>query len=135
MVVEDHVPLATCLEMLLEANSYEVIRTVDGAGALESIKLMDFDVILSDLVMPGLDGYQLHSAVQQIKPHLCDRFIFMSGHPDKAARSSTVSYTGRPVLWKPFATSTLLAAVEEITRMNSGKAQAGMGPDLAINSP
>jgi two-component system cell cycle response regulator CtrA len=124
LVVEDNVPLATCLEMLLEANSYEVCRTTNGIGGLESIKLMDFDVILSDLVMPELDGYQLHSAVRQIKPHLCERFIFMSGHPGTLEPSSSASGTDRPIIRKPFSMCDLLSAIEGVVQANRQKRQA-----------
>ncbi len=116
LLVEDNVPLATCLEMLLEANSFEVCRTADGTGGLVNIRMMDFDVILCDLVMPGLNGYQLYAEVRQIKPHLCDRFIFMSGYPKSGPSQPTTSSTSRPILWKPFKESDLLAAIEDVLR-------------------
>jgi DNA-binding response OmpR family regulator len=112
LIVEDNVPLATCLEMLFEAHSYEVSRTSDGQGGLESMKLMDFDVILCDLIMPGMTGDLLHSAVQRFKPHLCDRFIFMSGHPDKV--ESCDCCEERPVFHKPFEVQELLAAIDAV---------------------
>jgi CheY-like chemotaxis protein len=126
LIVEDNVPLATCLEMLLEANSFEVCRTVDGAGGLVNIRLMDFDVILCDLVMPGLNGYQLHAAVRQIKPHLCDRFIFMSGYP-KSGGPQTAACTARPILWKPFTERDLLTAIEDVLR-NTGQKRISPPP-------
>ena len=124
LVVEDNVPLATCLEMLLESQGFEAYRTGDGYGALQNIKLRDFDIILCDLVMPGLSGYQLHAEVRGIKPHLCDRFLFMSGYPQMQA--SAVS-TGRPILHKPFATDILLAAIDDVVRQKMPKADE-MGP-------
>ena len=121
LIVEDNVPLATCLEMLLEAHSYEVSRTADGFGGLESIKLMDFDVILCDLMMPGLTGDRLHSEVRRIKPHLCDRFIFMSGDPDKGKWAKSLASTDRPIFEKPFALTELLKVIEEVVQANPGR--------------
>jgi DNA-binding response OmpR family regulator len=119
LIVEDNVSLATCLEMLLEAHDYEVYRTIDGTGGLQSIKLMDFDIVLCDLIMPGLTGDLLHSAVRLFKPYLCDRFIFMSGHPDKEKWSGLPTCAGRPIFWKPFPVSELLAAIEQVLQENA----------------
>jgi len=125
LIVDDHVSLATCLEMLLESHGYEVWRTADGTGGLKSIKLKDFDVILCDLVMPGLSGDALHAAVGLLKPHLCDRFIFMSGHPDKLPGGESEGRVDRPVLRKPFPVQHLLEAIESVMNNNaSNSAQA-----------
>ena len=118
LIVEDNIPLASCLEMLLESQGYEVSRTADGTGGLQSIRLMDFDVILCDLVMPGLCGDQLHLEVRRLKPHLCDRFIFMSGQPKDPNGPGMVSGGDRPVLRKPFALGDLLDAIQAVLRTN-----------------
>jgi CheY-like chemotaxis protein len=121
LIVEDNVPLATCLEMLLEANSYEVARTVDGPGGLQSIRLADYDVILCDLVMPGMTGDQLYEAVREVKPKLCDRFIFMSGDTEKGKWSEVAAQTGRPMFWKPFPLEDLLAGIQRVIQENAPK--------------
>lgn len=119
LIVEDNVALASCLEMLLEAQGHEVSRTADGPGGLQSIKLMDFDVILCDLIMPGLTGDRLHLAVRQLKPHLCNRFIFMSGCPQDQQSAELASGTDRPVLRKPFVLRDLMDAIGGV--LQSGK--------------
>jgi DNA-binding NtrC family response regulator len=130
LVVEDNIQLAVCLEMLLEANSYEVYRTSDGVGGLESIRLMDFDVILSDINMPGLDGYQLLGEVSRIKPHLCDRFIFMSGYPSEWSLRPDVD---RPILKKPFNLERLLLALNEVIEPRQRK-QIELSKDSASDN-
>jgi len=117
LIVEDNVSLATCLEMLLEAHSYEVCRTINGEGGLKNIKLMDFDVILCDFVMPGLTGDLLYSAVRLFKPHLCNRFIFMSGETNNKKLVEFAASTGRPIFWKPFVLRDLLEGIEAVVRM------------------
>jgi CheY-like chemotaxis protein len=121
LIVEDNIPLATCLEMLLEAHSYEVCRTTDGNGGLKSIKLMDFDVILCDFVMPGLTGDLLYSTVRQLKPHLCDRFIFMTGYPNNPESARFAASTDRPIFWKPFDLRKLLDAINGVMQQNTRK--------------
>jgi DNA-binding NtrC family response regulator len=112
LIVEDNVQLATCLEMLLEAHSYEVCRTTDVPGGLEHIKLLDFDAILCDFVMPGLTGDFLYEAVGRLKAHLCERFIFMSGHSEDPKWAEFAASTNRPIFWKPFAVGDLLHTIE-----------------------
>ena len=139
LIVEDNVQLASCLEMLLEAHSYEVCRTIDGNGGLESIKLMDFDVIVCDLLMPGMNGDRLLRAVGELKPRLCDRFIFMSGDPERRRWSETATCMGRPIFWKPFAVGELLAAINELAHSKTRASKSapaefgsrGREPELA----
>ena len=114
LIVEDNSSLATCLEMLLETHGYEVWRTIDGSGGLESMKLKDFDVVLCDLVMPGLCGDILHAAVSLFKPHLCERFIFMSGQLENLPEVEGDTCMGRPILRKPFAAEQLLQAIQDV---------------------
>ena len=135
LIVEDNVPLASCLEMLLEAHSYEVCRTTDGNGGLESIKLMDFDVILCDLLMPGLNGDRLHAAVGELKPHLCDRFIFMSGDPERQKWSEVASCAGRPIFWKPFALGELLDAIDEVAHAKTRAPGSARPPEFGSRQP
>lgn len=116
LIVDDNIQLATCLEMLLDAHSFEVCRTTDVSGVLKHIQLVDFDVILCDFVMPGQNGDVLYEAVGSEKPHLCDRFIFMSGHSDDRKWTEFVVSTGRPIFWKPFAVGDLLHAVQAVAR-------------------
>ena len=118
LIVEDNVQLATCLEMLLEAHAFEVCRTSDVPGGLEYIKLIDFDVILCDFVMPGLTGDLLYAEAATLKPHLLDRFIFMSGHSDEQKWVRFATTTNRPVFWKPFAVGELLQTIENVAQSN-----------------
>jgi CheY-like chemotaxis protein len=133
LIVEDNVALGTCLEMLLEAHSYEVCRTTDGPGGLEYITLTDFDVILCDLVVPGFTGDFLYSAVQRFKPRQCDRFIFMSGHAENQKWSDFASSTNRPFLAKPFEVNVLLEAIERMVNANALQQHPG-GASSEISS-
>jgi CheY-like chemotaxis protein len=114
LIVEDNVSLGTSLEMLLESFSFEVARTTDGVGGLRNIKLMDFDVILCDFVMPEMSGDVFYLAVQRLKPELCDRFIFMSGHREDPKWAQFASSTGSAVLWKPFKVEELVNAIRGV---------------------
>jgi CheY-like chemotaxis protein len=114
LIVEDNTLLAQSLEMLLEKNSFEVTCTTDGVGGLRNIELIDFDVILCDMVMPNLSGDMLYMAVQRLKPHLCNRFIFMTGQQDDPKWELFANRTHTILLCKPFPLDALLNAIREV---------------------
>lgn len=59
LVVDDEFELAMSVESILLDEGYEVTRAGDGIEAFEKFKEKDFDLVLSDVMMPRLDGYSL----------------------------------------------------------------------------
>ena len=84
------------------ADGYEVDTAANGLLALEQIKRESYDLILSDLRMPGLDGLALYREVESRRPDLLRRMIFMSGTIEDPVSQSFLEQAGVPVLPKPF---------------------------------
>jgi DNA-binding response OmpR family regulator len=80
LLLDDDEELAETLKQLLEAHNFVVTTASNGADGLREIMAMDFDVIVCDLMMPHMPGDMFYLAVQKTKPHLCKRFIFITGH-------------------------------------------------------
>ena len=59
LIVDDHAPNLYLLRTLLEGQGYEVVEARDGAEAIEVARQCRPDLIVSDLLMPGVDGYRL----------------------------------------------------------------------------
>ena len=59
LVVEDSVTQAEELRLILESDGYEVVTAPDGAAGLEQFAAASFDVVLTDIVMPNMSGYEL----------------------------------------------------------------------------
>jgi DNA-binding NtrC family response regulator len=114
LIVEDNVALGGSLELLLESHGCDVSRSTDAAGGLRHIMLVDYDAILCDMVMPNLSGDLFYQAVQRIKPHLCRRFVFMSGHREDPRWYQFVRKVDALILWKPFPLALLLEAVQSV---------------------
>lgn len=64
LVVEDSITSRTLLKNILEAAGYEVSTAVDGADALARLKAQSCDVVVSDIEMPRMDGFQLTAAIR-----------------------------------------------------------------------
>jgi len=114
LIVEDDLELARIYENLLGGFQYEVSTATDGAFALKRILSGDVDAILCDLKMPELDGDLFYSAVERAKPHLCNRFIFITGAGDDPKYHSFLSQIKSPVLRKPLHPAALLQELRKL---------------------
>lgn len=114
LIVEDDLELVQIYEHLLGGFQYEVTTATDGVLALKRILAQDVDAILCDLRMPELDGDLFFSAVERAKPHLCNRFIFITGAGDDPKYLSFLKQAKSPVLRKPVHPAQLM---EELRRM------------------
>jgi PAS domain S-box-containing protein len=102
LVVEDEADVADTLRELLEREGYSVTVAGDGAAALMAIDRGEYDLILSDLRMPGVSGPDLHARLAETKPHLLERMGFVTGDTLGSSMDDFLRGCGRPVLEKPF---------------------------------
>jgi two-component system, NtrC family, sensor kinase len=114
LIVEDDLELAQIYEALLEGFDYDVTTATDGVLALKRILAHDMDAVLCDLRMPELDGDLFYRAVERSKPHLCGRFIFITGAGEDPKYQSFLKQVKSPVLHKPVHPAKL---VEELRRL------------------
>jgi PAS domain S-box-containing protein len=70
LVVDDDLGLCRSLQEILEAVGCEVETACDGAEALARVESERFDLVLSDVVMPKMDGYELYTALRRLRPDL-----------------------------------------------------------------
>src|SRR3970282_159133 len=75
LVVDDEAELMTALREMLTRQGYEVAGFTSGREALEALREGEFDLLLTDLMMPGLDGIALLRAGLEIDPHLVGSII------------------------------------------------------------
>src|SRR5712691_9550032 len=79
LVVEDELRVAQLVAEVLEAEGYEIDTAANGLLALEQIEAHAYDLIVSDLRMPELDGRGLYRELQRRQPTLLSRLVFVSG--------------------------------------------------------
>jgi two-component system response regulator GlrR len=79
LVADDEPLVLDLLRRVIEGDGGTVIPVPDGQAAWERILDQDFDLILADLRMPGLDGRSLYERAVSEKPELVRRFVFATG--------------------------------------------------------
>jgi two-component system NtrC family sensor kinase len=102
LIVDDEEEVAAVLAEILRDDGFLVETAADGQLARERLAARSFDVVLSDLRMPGLDGAALHAWLREARPELAARVAFVTGDRLGAAAEASLAATGQPVLAKPF---------------------------------
>ncbi len=112
LVVDDKVEVADVLASMLAVDDHQVETATDGAAALERLGKRTYDLIVSDIRMPGLDGPEFYRRVQRSRPELCRRFVFVTGDTLSEQTRAFLEEVRTPTLHKPFS----LADVQRVTQ-------------------
>ncbi|MCX5883693.1 MAG: response regulator, partial [Deltaproteobacteria bacterium] len=99
MVVDDEKGICQNVEKILSKNNYEVICALSAAEALERMKTESFDLMISDIVMPGMNGLELLKQVKTEWPKT--RALMMTAYAStdtalKAIRLGALDYVSKP---------------------------------------
>ena len=113
LVVDDELAIRTLIDDVLSESGYEVSTACNGTDAMAAISLARPDVVLLDLVMPGMDGWEFLRTWQES--------IALRGMPIAVLSAATLDESGLPCsggpvrfLPKPFDIGTLLHTVAEL---------------------
>ena len=114
LVVDDEPSVIRGLTRLLRRDGHTVDTASNGRLALARLQERTYDVILSDLRMPELDGSGLYQALEQQYPDLQQRFVFLTG--DTVSRETMAFFEQTGVRWltKPFRAAEVRRAIQQI---------------------
>lgn len=116
LVVEDEAQVASTLARLLAIDGHRVTTARDGLAALRTLREGEYDVILSDIKMPGLDGLGFYRALVRTHPGMARRIAFVTGDTDPYETHAFLEESGVPYAVKPLT----LAEVRRIVRQVLG---------------
>jgi two-component system NtrC family sensor kinase len=114
LVVDDEEPVGNLLARLLRDLGHQPIVVNSGADALDAIARESFDLILSDVKMPGMSGFELHQLIKRRDADLAARLVFISGDTMSAATQARIAQSGNPAIAKPFTIERLETLVRTI---------------------
>lgn len=112
LIVEDEVPIANLLSMNLRLAGYQCTCVYDGNEAADMIRPCAFDLILLDVMLPGVDGFSL---LEYIRPYDIP-VIFITAKGSLNDKVSGLKLGAEDYITKPFETAELLARVETVLR-------------------
>jgi FixJ family two-component response regulator len=113
-VVDDDQGILRSLEYLLESADYAVRLFASGTELLDGGCLPEIDCLISDIDMPGMDGFELLRMVHAARPKL--PIILITGYPDTLKRLPPLGGSNPRFFTKPFQGPQLLAAVTDALR-------------------
>ena len=114
LIVENDTEFAESLRSFLEGLGYHVDSALDGVFGIRKIMSKDYGIILCDMVMPNLAGDMFYKGVERVKPHLCRRFVFMTGYSDDKKIDEFIRNVRGLALWKPFKLNVLVEAIQAV---------------------
>ena len=131
LVVEDQEPVRRQACRILAAHGYEVTEAPGGEEALAAWE--EVDVLVTDVVMPGMTGQQLAQMAVERNPDL--RVVYMSGHTEDVLVRDGARARNLAFVQKPFTRATLLRAVEDALAAAPGRLGGGRGRAVAARRP
>ncbi|MCE5263594.1 MAG: diguanylate cyclase [Deltaproteobacteria bacterium] len=115
LVVDDDQGLVDLLCDFLSSEGYGATGSLSPAEALEALKKQEFDLLLTDLMMPDMDGIELLSAAKEIDPNLVG--VIMTGQGTIRTSVEAMKAGAFDYLLKPFTTESLLPVVSRAMRV------------------
>jgi signal transduction histidine kinase/DNA-binding response OmpR family regulator len=112
LIIDDELSLANGLARLLRRTGHTVETVANGRLALAKLDERTYDLILCDMRMPDLDGPSLYRLLERQKPHLCSRFIFLTGDTLEPATQAFLEQSNAPCLTKPFSIAEARRAIQ-----------------------
>ncbi|MBI4539538.1 MAG: response regulator [Gemmatimonadetes bacterium] len=114
LVVDDEAPVREFMRAVLERLGHDVADVGSGSEALDVLARGEFDAVICDLRMPGLDGSELETRLREQGAEVADRIIFATGDTARGDVLRFLDGLGRPYLLKPFTAQELERALEQL---------------------
>lgn len=118
LIIEDEAALADSLKTLLNGKGFQVEIAYDGEMGKDFAELGIYDLLIMDVMMPGLDGYQLASQVRA--KHLGTPILMLTAKSDVEDRIAGLNAGADYYLTKPFDSRELLACINALLRRQGG---------------
>lgn len=117
LLVDDNTGMLETLADILAAGGFEVETASDGAGALERLRLSQFDIAVFDIVLPDINGVELIRRALPFNPSC--RYVAITAYTESELIDEARGESVADVLFKPIEPEQLLAVLRRLTASGS----------------
>lgn len=125
LVVDDEPNIRLSLEFLMRKAGYEVSAVEDGEAALEAVRTATPDLVLLDVTLPRLSGYEVCEAVRANPEWNGVRILMLTARGREIEREKGLALGADDYVTKPFATQDVVARVKALLDANERDGGAG----------
>jgi len=112
------------LRTILDQSGYHVVTVEDGVSALKYVRNFDPDLVLLDIMLPDINGYEVCQAIKERKESSCIPVIFITSLDDEFVFKESINIgLGVDYIQKPIRSAILLARVANILAMVQNRKQ------------
>src|SRR6201996_6507174 len=135
LLVEDDTSVAKSIELMLQAEGFIVDTTDLGEDGLEIGKIYDYDIIILDLMLPDIDGYEVLRRLRSARVNT--PILILSGLNELDSKIKGLGFGADDYLTKPFDRRELLARIQAIVRRSKGHSDSLIttGKLMSISKP
>ncbi len=112
LVVDDERSLVRLMKSILEIQGYTILLASSGKQALEVLSSNKVDAVITDIIMPGMDGYELANKILQRYPKM--KIQLVSGFNDDRHQGQVSDELHQKLLYKPISSNVLIMKVREM---------------------
>ena len=122
LVVDDSLSVRKVQERILTDLGCDVVTANDGLQALERLREMSFQLIITDLEMPGMDGYQLITETRNLPRHAKTPIVVVSSRSTARYTERAITLGANTCLSKPFSEEHIDGVIDQYVRLNAPEA-------------
>ena len=125
LIVDDSVTVRKVTSRLMERQGFEVETAKDGVDALEKLQELRPDVVLLDIEMPRMDGFEVLRSVRRDEALKDLPIIMITSRTGEKHKQQAMELGVNEYLGKPFQEANLIATIEEVIASAKAKSQQG----------
>jgi DNA-binding NarL/FixJ family response regulator len=135
LVIEDEPEMRRNIVMLLRYRNYQPLEAENGRRGLELVRRETPDLILCDVMMPELDGYEVLRALRADEKLALIPFVFLTAKGEKDDLRSGMNLGADDYLTKPVGNNDLIQAIEARLQRSAQQARREFKPDFSSAEP
>jgi DNA-binding response OmpR family regulator len=114
LIVDDEPSVVVALQFLMEQQGYDVLVAKRGEDALEMIYKYKPDLVILDIMLPGIDGFEVCEIVRLNPDYRDIKILFLTARRDEEEIANGLALGANAYITKPFSNEKLVAAVNEV---------------------